>query len=159
MTLSGNLVGEGQSVDGFAPLPDNSAFDPVADGYPSSNPDTGFEREDEWFGGIIHGTPASGGQTLNLYCIDLHTETTSGYGYNLGDWSDAAVPNVGYVARILNENYPNNPDEPALSSINEKAAAVQAAIWFFTDRYVLSTTDPLHDAVEALVTAVIKPAR
>ena len=32
---------------------------------------------------------------------------------------------------------------------------MQAAIWFFTDRYVLRTDDPLHAAVQAIVTAVI----
>ena len=28
---------------------------------------------------------------------------------------------------------------------------MQAAIWFFTDRYVLNTSDPLHDAVVEIV--------
>ena len=37
----------------------------------------------------------------------------------------------------------------------QKAAIVQAAVWFFTDRYVLDTDDPLHNAVAALVTSVI----
>ena len=31
------------------------------------------------------------------------------------------------------------------------AAAVQAAIWFFSDRYVLNTSDPLHNTVVAIV--------
>ena len=60
-------------------------------------------------------------------------------------------PKVGYVARLLNEYYPNSGEPAALTDLNQKAAAVQAAIWFFSDRYVLSTSDPLHDAVAAIV--------
>ncbi len=38
-----------------------------------------------------------------------------------------------------------------LDQLTREAAAVQAAIWFFSDRYVLNTSDPLHDAVVAIV--------
>ena len=34
---------------------------------------------------------------------------------------------------------------------------MQAAIWYFTDRYVLNTSDPLHDTVAAIVADIIKP--
>jgi Domain of unknown function (DUF5979)/Thioester domain len=149
-----NGVAEGQGVSGFAALP-GSTFDPVKDGYPSSNPSTGFQPQDEWFAGIILGAPASGGAELRLYCIDLHTETWNGIGYGLGDWSDADVPNVGYVARVLADYYPNTDQPSALSNINQKAAVVQAAVWFFTDRYVLNVDDSLHKAVAALVSSVI----
>ena len=44
--------------------------------------------------------------------------------------------------------------EPAALSDSQKAAAVQAAIWFFSDRYVLSTGDPLHDVVAGIVSKV-----
>ena len=64
------------------------------------------------------------------------------------------VQNVGYVARILNEYYPNT-DQPVLANANETAAAVQAAIWFFSDRYVLNTSDPLHDTVAAITAKII----
>ena len=57
---------------------------------------------------------------------------------------------MGYVARLLNEYYPNTP-APALANGNETAAAVQAAIWYFTDKYVLAANDPLHSAVAAIV--------
>ena len=95
-----------------------------------------------------------GGATLNLYCIDINTDTWGGIGYALGTWDASNVPNVGYVARILNEYYPNT-DQPALANDNETAAAVQAAIWFFSDRYVLNTSDPLHDAVAAITAKII----
>ena len=66
----------------------------------------------------------------------------------------ANVPNVGFVSRILNEYFPNTNQPAGLTGLNQKAAAVQAAIWFFSDRYVLSTSDPLHNAVVAIVNQV-----
>ena len=59
----------------------------------------------------------------------------------LGNWDASGVsPSVGYVARLLNEYYPHTNEPAALTNLNQKAAAVQAAIWFFSDRYVLNTT-------------------
>ena len=75
-------------------------------------------------------------------CIDLGTPTQIGFGYTLGEWSESNVPNVGHVARLLNSYYPNHA-LPALANNNERAATVQASIWFFTDRYVLLTSNPL----------------
>jgi TQXA domain-containing protein len=67
-------------------------------------------------------------------------------------WDASDVPNVGYVAYLLNHYFPNVPTAPAgLGSDNERAAAVQAAIWYFSDNYVLPTTDPLRAAVAAIV--------
>jgi len=82
----------------------------------------------------------------------LRSPTFPGIGYGIGTWDSADVPNVGYVARILNEYYPLIPNQPAgLANDNQRAAAVQAAIWFFSDRYVLSTSDPLYPTVVAIV--------
>jgi TQXA domain-containing protein len=64
----------------------------------------------------------------------------------LGTWNSANVPNVDYVGRLLNDYYPNT-NEPASLTGGPKAAAVQAAIWYFTDKYVLRADDPLHAAV------------
>ena len=150
----------GQGVTGFIADADNP-FDPVVDGYPASNPTTGFTPKDEGFAGVIHGAPTEGDATLNLYCIDINTDTWGGIGYALGTWGASNVMNVGYVARILNEYYPHT-NEPATladgaaASDNERAAAVQAAIWFFSDRYVLNTSDPLHDTVAAITAKIIK---
>ena len=63
---------------------------------------------------------------------------------------------MGYVARLLNEYYPNTTEPAALTDLNQKAAAVQAAIWFFSDRYVLNTSDPLHATVVAIVDDISK---
>lgn len=143
----------GQGVTGFIADPANG-FDPVRDGYPSSDPPTGqtpsWSSKNEGFAGVIHGTPTEGEATLNLYCIDINTDTTNNIGYFLGSWETSGVPNVGYVARILNDYYPAT-DKPTGLSDNQKAAAVQAAIWFFSDRYVVSTSDSVHGAVVAIV--------
>jgi Domain of unknown function (DUF5979)/Thioester domain len=148
----------GQGVTGFI-ANSGSTFDPVKDGYPSSNPTEGFTPKDEGFAGVIHGKPTDGSPTLNLYCIDINTDTWGGIGYTLGTWNASGVPNVGYVAQLLNSYYPHTPEPTAFPdgtpmNANQTAAAVQAAIWFFSDKYVLNTADPLHNAVVAIVNAV-----
>ena len=158
MTVSNWFPGQG--VTGFI-ANDKYPFDPVAEGYPASNPTTGFTPKDEGFAGVIHGAPTEGDATLNLYCIDINTDTWGGIGYALGTWGASNVMNVGYVARILNEYYPHT-NEPATladgsaASDDERAAAVQAAIWFFSDRYVLNTSDTLHNTVAAITAKIIK---
>ncbi len=148
-------TGPGQSVTGFIADP-GSSFDPVKEGYPTTDPGpgSGFSRQDEGFAGVIFATPPGGGADLSLYCIDIRTDTWVGVGYGFGTWDAANVLNVGYVARLLNEYYPNTP-EPSLPNLNQTAAAVQAAIWFFSDRYVLSMSDSLHNTVAAIVSKVI----
>ena len=54
----------------------------------------------------------SGSTELSLYCIDILTATYGGIGYTLGTWDTTNVPNVGYVARLLNEYYPNTYAPP-----------------------------------------------
>ena len=143
-------TGNGQGVRGFI-ADTGSTFDPVGTPYPTTTtPPAGFRPLDEGFAGIIFAHPPEGGMNLSLYCIDILTATYGGIGYKLGTWDTANVPNVGYVTRLLNEYYPNTA-APALANLNETAAAVQAAIWYFTDKYVLSDGDPLHDAVAAIV--------
>ena len=154
-------TGSGTSVNGFIAERSNP-FDPVTDGYPTCGPTTtcsGFASKNESFAGVIHALPIGGGDELSLYCIDINTDTFIGYGYHLGTWDAATVPNVGYVARLLEEYYPNTNEPAALTDLNRKAAAVQAAVWFFSDRYVVSTSDPLHNAVVAIVDQVINPGR
>ena len=156
LTLSS--LGPGQGVSGFFANADNP-FDPVLDGYPNSaTPPAGFTGSDEGFAGIIHATPTNGTGQLSLYCFDLHTNTYINVGYTLGTWDVANVPNVGYVARILSEYYPFVPDQPSQFAGNPTllAAATQAAIWFFSDRYVLSNTDePLYSVVAGIVAGII----
>jgi hypothetical protein len=108
MVMSG--VGPGTAVNGF--INTDPLFDPVHTAYPNAlTPPAGFSTHDAGFAGIIHGTPVPNpnNETLRLYCIDILTETTNGVGYVLGTWDQTGVPNVGFVARLLNEYYPNGP--------------------------------------------------
>ena len=152
ITMAG--TGAGHGVSGFlGPL--SSVSDPAVP-YPTTIP-AGFTPLDEGFAGIIFATPAGGGTPLQLYCINIRTNTFNGVGYNLGSFA-SNVSNVGFVARLLNEYFPNvansPPNGPGIGNDNDRAAAVQAAIWYFSDNYVLSTTDPLRPAVESVVNAV-----
>ncbi len=155
MTMSG--TGNGQGVTGFIANADNP-FDPVNDGYPPANPASGFTARDEGFAGIIFGKPASpaNAPTLNLYCFDILTNTNVGINYKLGTWNASNVPNVNYVAQVLNNFFPKTNEPANLTNLNQKAAAVQAAIWFFSDRYVLNTSDTtLRPTVVNIVNEVI----
>ncbi|HEY6477768.1 MAG TPA: hypothetical protein VI456_14415 [Polyangia bacterium] len=58
---------------------------------------------------------------------------------------------MGYVARLLNEYYTATNEPAGLTDLNQKAAAVQAAIWLFSDRYVLNTSSPLYGTVVGIV--------
>jgi hypothetical protein len=142
-------TGPGAGVAGAIAPP---GFDPL-NGYPAAFP-PGSVPSNQGFAGIINGRVPSTGAILQMYCIDLLTPTRVGLGYTLGEWTDANVPNTGFVARILNTYYPNSA-LPALANNNLRAAAVQASIWFFTDRYVVSPTDSLFAAVNDIVTAVL----
>ncbi|MCC3277023.1 thioester domain-containing protein [Arthrobacter sp. zg-Y20] len=121
--------------------------------YPTSIP-SGYERETVGFAGIINTQEVDGTTTAQMYCIDIRTPTGIGYGYENGSWDESNVPNIGYVNRILNTYYPNT-NQPAGLTDNRKAAAVQAAIWFFTDGYVVNPTNNLYSAVASIVNATI----
>lgn len=146
-------TGAGHSVDGFLG-PIGSTSDPSLP-YPTSNPGPPFTFQAEGFAGIVLGDPGDGGADVQLYCINIRTDTFAGVGYDLGTWDAANVANVGYVAQLLNNYYPAVPAQPALANVNDRAAAVQAAVWYFSDNYVVSTSDPLHDTVAAIVNNVI----
>nr|WP_231713487.1 thioester domain-containing protein [Arthrobacter sp. zg-Y769] len=88
-----------------------------------------------------------------MYCIDLRTSARVGIGYENGSWDESNVPNIGYVNRILNTYYPST-DLPA-GNADSKAAAVQAAIWFFTDGFVLNRQSALYSTVASIVNATI----
>jgi TQXA domain-containing protein len=157
ITLSGLGPGLNNVPGFFAPAP----FDPTK-GYPppgfnNGNGD-GFTPATEYFAGIIYGTPVGGGATLQLYCIDIHTDTQIGYGYTLGQWGEANVPNVGYVAQVLDQFYPLHPDNPIFPagwSDGQKAAATQATVWYFSDGFVLNSSSALFPVVQAMVADAI----
>jgi hypothetical protein len=150
-------TGPGQLVTGYIANA-SSGFDPSTDPYPSSPPPD-FSPKDEGFAGVIFAEPPGGGTEQTLYCIDINTDTYIGFGYLLGTWDEANVPNVGFVARLLDEYYPNT-DEPTNDpsghplTTAQTAAAVQAAVWFFSDRYVLSASDSLYPTVASIVAKI-----
>ncbi|GGL93710.1 thioester domain-containing protein [Nakamurella endophytica] len=158
------MTGFGHGRGLIGGVPDGTPFDPLA-GYPRTSTFSGplprgFIERNEDFAGTITAASADGSLTSVLYCIDLATTTYPGIGYRIGSWDQATVPNVGYVARTLTTTYPAVPGQPAgLSGDDERAAAVQAAIWFFTDDYVLDRADPLRGAVADLVAAVLEAGR
>jgi hypothetical protein len=145
-------TGPGHLVIGFIG-PVGSISDPSVP-YPTSNPGAPFTPRVEGFAGIVLGDPGAG-PDVHLYCINIRSSTFTGVGYDLGTWDAANVANVGYVAQLLNNYYPTVPNQPALPAEADRAAAVQAAIWYFSDNYVVNTSDPLHDTVAAIVNNVI----
>ncbi|MCC9146871.1 MULTISPECIES: thioester domain-containing protein [unclassified Arthrobacter] len=148
VTMTGTA--EGTSVAGGLP-PAGAGFDISA--YPAEVP-PGYEDSDASFAGIITTTDADG-STESMYCIDIRTSTYSGLGYEGGTWSESEVPNVGYVNRILNNYYPSVPTAPPAPTADEQAAAVQAAIWFFSDGFVLDAGDPIRDYTVPIIEEAI----
>ena len=87
------------------------------------------------------------------YCIDLDEDTTIGIHYELGTWSDSNVPNLPYVEWILDNYFPKVPTAPT-GTASEQVRAVQGAIWYFTDQFVVSRFYPAErNAVRAIVEA------
>lgn len=144
-------TGPGQTFGGLrAP----AGFDPLS-GYPASGYDTtGFTPVASGFGGVIHGTTPDG-ETLQLYCIDQHTSTSNGIPYDPSTWDATKVPHLGYVLRILTDYYPATGLPTGATSDAQRAAAVQAAIWFFTDDFVLATGDARYALTARIVTDVL----
>ncbi len=147
-------TGSGQGLNGFM-----STFAPperISHGYPTAI-ESDWHGHTAGFAGLIHMQVTSGpgaGATFDAYCIDLLTDTQVGVGYKPGEWTEANVPNVGYVAQLL-QSYAPTTDLPTGLTPNQQAAAVQAAIWYLSDGFVLAPTNALYPAVSAIITDVI----
>lgn len=146
-----SVTGAGETFGGLeAP----HTFNPLH-GYPSPGYDTGgFTTVAAGFGGVILGATLAG-STVSLYCVDHNTETSPGIGYDPGAWNLSNVPHLGYVLRILQHHYPATGQPATAPTDNRRAAAVQAAIWFFTDRFVLATGDARFALTAQIVTAAL----
>jgi TQXA domain-containing protein len=144
-------LGPGATLPGLEP-PSPITQDPQAP-YPTSNPE-GYASVSTFAGTIVASSVSDPSLTAEMYCINLRVSTYVGIGYESGSWEESNVPNIGYVTYILNNFYPTVP-EPAGLSANQQAAAVQSAIWYFTDGYVLSTTasSTVREATAAIVAA------
>ncbi|MEY9844992.1 Cys-Gln thioester bond-forming surface protein [Streptacidiphilus sp. MAP5-3] len=100
-----------------------------------------------------------GGQTLAVYCIDLHHDTHSGVQYQETGWDQSTLsgnPDRGKIEWILQHSYPVVTPSALASAAgvnggldaDQAAAATQAAIWHFSD-HVTATPE---DATAATVT-------
>jgi hypothetical protein len=147
----GSVPGSGETFGGLeAP----HTFNPLH-GYPALGYDTGgFTTVPAGFGGVILGTTLAGA-SVSLYCVDHNTDTSPGIGYDPGAWNLAQVPHLGYVLRILQSYYPATGQPAAAPTNNRRAAAVQAAIWFFTDRFVLASGDARFTLTAQIVDAAL----
>jgi Thioester domain len=151
----------GLNINGFT---GPSGFNPVSSGYPPDTPNQpeGFTPVEvlpgfALFAGTIPATTQAG-QVVAMYCVDLEVETEDGLGYDAAPWSVTNIPNIGFVNRVIQTYYPQSTLPAGLASNAQKAAAVQAAIWFFTDKFVISTTGvgaALRPVVRAIVTDVL----
>jgi Domain of unknown function (DUF5979)/Thioester domain len=125
-------------------------FDPFA-GYPAA-PTPGASVQTNWAGTLRVQETVEPFRTALVYCIDLTTSTYVGIHYNVGDWTEANVPNLGFVQYILTHYFPFVAGEPAAAPNDVvRAAAIQAAIWYFTDRYVLAADAPVRSYTQAIV--------
>lgn len=151
----------GLGIDGFT---GPAGFDPVASGYPPDVPNqpAGFTPVEVppgfiLFAGTIPATTQAG-QVAAMYCVELEVETEDGLGYDAAPWSATNIPNIAFVNRIIQTYYPQSTLPASLASNTQKAAAVQAAIWFFTDKFVISAAGngaALRPVVRAIVTDVL----
>lgn len=79
------------------------------------------------FAGTIHANVD--GNATSLYCIDLNHNIAYNQAYQ-----DVSATDI-YMSHILNNYYPhiNYPYSGSLSTVNKEAAAVQVALWYFSD--------------------------
>ena len=100
------------------------------------------------FAGIIHVSIDNGPQT-DSYCVDLLSHIT------VGDVVPQIPPNYPCeVVYILNNTYPHtNTIGTALADTNHEAAAIQAAIWHFTDNFTVSAPGDVVTRAGSIVTA------
>lgn len=148
ITMTGTA--QGQAVSGA--LPSDASISDASVAYPAAPP-SGHAPYNASFAGIITAQGTTG-PTLRMYCIDIHTTTYPGIGYENGSWQESGMPNLGYVARLLNDYYPTTGEPAGAPNNNARAAAVQAAIWYFTDYFVLNANDPIRPLTEAIVNDV-----
>jgi hypothetical protein len=148
--------GAGQMLAGVHIGP--SGFDPLA-GYPPPE----FDPAAHGFAPVSGGEPVyagsiggriAGGGTVCLFCLELGVETGEGLGYATARWTGTRVPHLGAVARLVTGCYPFPPTGHALAGA-QRAAAVQLAIWYFTNRAILDPTSPLAPLVAAIVSGVL----
>ncbi|MCR2827975.1 thioester domain-containing protein [Microbacterium sp. zg.Y909] len=145
-------VSEGLRLTGH--LPPTAIVPDPAIPYPDSPP-ADYTTRSGFIGIITTASVDDPSRTGEMYCIAARTPTAVGIGYQSGKWSEATVPNIGYVTYILNNYYPA-VQAPVGLTPDEQAAATQSAIWYFTDGLVLGDE---NDVVRAATAAIIAAAQ
>jgi cysteine-rich repeat protein len=88
--------------------------------------------------------PPFDGPLTEAYCVDINNHIA------IGDVEPQVTPDYPCeVVYILNHYYPNAA--PVLAPTSHEAAAVQAAIWFFTDGYVITGPADIKTRAEAII--------
>ncbi|GAB4561953.1 MAG: hypothetical protein Kow0047_09720 [Anaerolineae bacterium] len=101
--------------------------------------------------GTVYVTIDGGAEKYQVYCVDLHTNWCNGKEHYQG--SDVSRFEIVW---ILNHYYPKTDEPSSLSTAEEKAAAVQLALWHFSDGLDISsggTPSEVFDAARAIITA------
>jgi len=129
---------------------------PRNDPYPASVP-AGYVPYDG-VASLYAGTIGGSTDPVLLYCVQILNGVSQSY--TVVAQKDVNVENTGYVAWIVSNYYPVTalPDigsgpQGGMVSNQLKASAVEAAIWYFTDGFVLAPSDPLYAPVAAIVAA------
>jgi len=120
-----------QAQAGTIGVPTGTGVGGAVDGTIAGNP------RHQGFAGLIKVT-IDGTETF-AYCIDIHNGLQFNQPHEEGDWSESNVANLGKITRILRQ-YP--ADGTAARGDAVEAAAVQAAIWHFSDGFDLTGGDP-----------------
>lgn len=98
--------------------------------------------------------PEEGGDPLETYCIDIHTQLKPQYTYEESTWDDSGVANLELVQWVLHNGYPSmsgadlaeaaGADVEGLGdeTLDDIAyTATQTAVWTLTDEFKLSEKD------------------
>ena len=104
-----------------------------------------------WAGTLIVRLGGDDGVEYEVYCIELEKDWCQGADYGQGPDIDEL-----HIVWILNNYYPHVPDEPSGLSDERRAAAVQLAIWHFSDGLDISSggyPSDVFDAARAIVDA------
>lgn len=104
-----------------------------------------------WAGTLIVRLGDDAESEYEVYCIELERDWCQNASYAQGPDIDEL-----HIVWILNNYYPHVPDEPSGLPDSERAAAVQLAIWHFSDGLDISSggqPDRVFDAARAIIAA------
>lgn len=102
------------------------------------------------FAGVIL-VSVNGGPTTEAYCIDVLTAIGIG-----DDLPQVPVTYPQQILWVLNNLYPSPNMLPgALPNVNDEAAAVQSAIWFFSDNFQVTAPNSILTRTQQIINAAM----